>query len=521
MRPKRLFWALGLGLCLGLSLPLAHAGSGKCAKGDKKCSEKERDKAPTMGAGAKASGVAPMPRPTMKARATAGVSVGGAQDIGYARKQIASGNVPNAKSFTPEGLFSEHDFEMPEGSCEKLFCLRPDAAEVKILSERDPWILIQLGLDSGVDLASFRRQPQNLVVVLDRSGSMSGAKISAARAALSKLVDLMTSDDRLGVVLFDDRVDVLYESTRMTASAKAELKKLIGTIAARGSTDIDSGLRRGFEMVAANMGQKGVSDRVLLFTDALPNVGPTSEKHFAGMTKKYGEQGIGLTIFGVGIDFGYAIAETTSAVRGANYVFLQDAEKLEKVFDEDFDFLVTPIAYDFKLELEAGPGYALGEVFGIPGAKDKKNAAQLKVETLFLSKEKGAIAVRVKKEDLKKAGNEVAYLSLSYTPVGSQKAVYETATVKLSQEAGPGVRKLAALVSMARTMEEACEGYFQGKKDLAAEILPPLATLLREEAKILGDNTLKKEAELVEKLEQNISRKPSPYNGGYIDPWDY
>jgi Ca-activated chloride channel homolog len=493
MRARTWLYAAGLAASLGLATPLALAG-GKCPGGKDNCSDKDK------------TAPAPKPSPKMKSPARAGgragVSVGGAQDIGYARKLIASGRVPSPEAFAAEGLFSEHDFALPEGECGQTFCLRPDAAAIKIYPESEEGVLLQLGLDSGVELASFRREPLNLVVVLDRSGSMGGEKIAAARAALDRLVDKMTDDDRLGVVLFDDRVDVLATPEKMTAKAREALKRKIAAVEARGSTDIDSGLRKGYELAAEHAGKRGVSDRVMLFTDAMPNVGPTDADHFAGLVKKNGEAGIGATMFGVGVDFGYAIADTLSAVRGANYVFLESPEKLEKVFDEDFDFLVTPIAHDFALTLEPGPGYELGEVFGIPRAKAAAKA-ELKVATLFLSKEKGAIAVRLSKKDAAKAGAEVAYLALSYTPVGGAK-VHETASAKLSREAGPGVRKLAALVSMATTLKQACRDFTAGKAEAARELVAPLAEALKKEAKALKDDSLRVEADLVEKLAKNF-----------------
>jgi Ca-activated chloride channel family protein len=496
------------GLSLGLWLNDASA-SDKCK--DKDCKPPKEAIGKGMG---RAGTVKPAPprvmkSPSMKAKASAGVSVGGVQDIGYARKQIKSGLVPGLAAFTPEGILSEHDFSLLGGACEQLFCLRPDAAQVELLPEKEPWTVIQLGLDSGIDLESFSRAPQNLVVVLDRSGSMGGDKIAAARTALDRLVDKMGDKDRLGVVLFDDKVDVLFSSELMTDKAKKELRKKILEVEARGGTNIDIGLKAGYEMAALAAGKKGVSDRVLLFTDAQPNIGPTTPEHFAGLAKSNGEKNVGLTMFGVGVDFGYSVAELTSSVRGANYVFLEDAKKLEKVFDQDFDFLVTPIAHDFSLSLEAGPGYAIEEAYGIPRTKDKLDLAEIKVASLFLSKEKGVIAVKVRQSDVKKAGKEVAYLSLSYTPLGGAR-ISSSAQVNLSEQAGPGVRKVGDLLSMIRTIRAAYDSYHKKDTSGAIALLKPLAEHLDKESTNLNDKTLHTEAELVWNLIKNMEKPASP-----------
>ena len=55
-----------------------------------------------------------------------------------------------------------------------------------------------------------KRQPLNLSVVLDRSGSMADqGKIDFAKTALYKLIDQLGPDDILSVVIYDNEVDVL------------------------------------------------------------------------------------------------------------------------------------------------------------------------------------------------------------------------------------------------------------------------------------------------------------------------
>ncbi|MCA9541397.1 MAG: hypothetical protein KC620_21005, partial [Myxococcales bacterium] len=58
-----------------------------------------------------------------------GATPGGAQDIGYARDRIAAGEIPHPNTFTPEGLFSEHDLPLPQTrKCAQMLCLSGAAA---------------------------------------------------------------------------------------------------------------------------------------------------------------------------------------------------------------------------------------------------------------------------------------------------------------------------------------------------------------------------------------------------------
>jgi Ca-activated chloride channel homolog len=50
-------------------------------------------------------------------------------------------------------------------------------------------------------------RPRDVVLVLDRSGSMGGWKMVAARRAAARIVDTLTPADRFAVLTFDDRID--------------------------------------------------------------------------------------------------------------------------------------------------------------------------------------------------------------------------------------------------------------------------------------------------------------------------
>ena len=65
-----------------------------------------------------------------------------------------------------------------------------------------------------------RRPPVNLAIVLDRSGSMSGAKLDIAKRAVEEAIARLEATDRFSVVVYDDVVDVVIESTLASAEAR-------------------------------------------------------------------------------------------------------------------------------------------------------------------------------------------------------------------------------------------------------------------------------------------------------------
>src|ERR1041385_8129082 len=95
------------------------------------------------------------------------------------------------------------------------------------------------------------RPDLNLSLVLDRSGSMEGEKMVRAREAAMFCVDQMLPTDRLSVVTFDDRIEVLFPSEPVTN--KQAMKDLIARVTARGSTALHEAWVRGGLTVSGQM----------------------------------------------------------------------------------------------------------------------------------------------------------------------------------------------------------------------------------------------------------------------------
>ena len=452
----------------------------------------------------------------------AGVTVGGAQDIGAARALIEAGQVPPASMITYEGLFSEHDFPTPEGSCNELLCLQPGVALYRPVNSDSLRVLIQLTMLSSISTADDFRAPLQLAIVVDRSGSMSGqmgsmSKMEAVKSALRQVIDALPSTDEVALISFNSTYTVDFDLAPLTESRYSEAHAAIDAWHAGGSTNMEAPLRRAFEILDAARNVEHMQKRVLLFTDAQPNTGNYQDEDFLSLTKRYAQEDIGLTAFGVGLDFGAELARKISELRGGNYIFLQDNTEIERALSEDLEFLMSPIAYDFALRVQPAPGLWLSRVYGFPGGNEHEFS--MTASTLFLSRNKGAVAVELTgdTEQITALGGPLAYITLSYEPIATRSTVTTTVipTVTMLHEGADGslvsfegMQKMVALVSMADEVRHVLDEWHSGRYSQSDRSLQDLESRLIRIADALGDASLRDEARLIATLRQNMSTSP-------------
>lgn len=180
------------------------------------------------------------------------------------------------------------------------------------------------------DALAAVRMPLNFSLVLDHSGSMSGAKIENLKAAACLAVDEMTPEDRLAVVVFDDAVQVVAPA--QPVADPAAIKARIDKIRAGGGTKISQGMRAGLEELAHGVRADRVS-RMLLLTDG-ETYGDEDECRQLAATA--GRQGIAITALGLGEGWNETLLDALAQASGGVSDFIPEGqpETVLKTFRE-------------------------------------------------------------------------------------------------------------------------------------------------------------------------------------------
>ncbi len=436
-----------------------------------------------------------------------GATPGGAQDITFFRDRVAAGEVPLPEVFTPEGLFSEHDLPLaPDRPCERLLCTVVKATDAELPAQPDVRFLAQVGFSSGLTEATFRRAPVNLVAVVDKSGSMSGEPIETVKASLLAMVDQLGPEDQLAVVVYGADVDTLLPPT--PATDRAALRAAVDRITIDGSTNLEAGLVRGFELARSTRRSFDGVTRVMLFTDERPNTGRTDAGSFMGLAEAASRDGIGMTTIGVGVQFGAELAQKVSAVRGGNLFFFSDLSAMRDKVAEDFGMMVTELAYDLDLVVTPAAGLRVAGVYGVPGDLvrwTEGGGLALHVSTLFLSRDDGAIYLAFAPDGARREeGGSLGEVALSYEPRDGERAT-ATTTVRASRpgRGDEGLTRGVALVDEVTTLKRATAlHHHDNDQDAAWQAVHALR--LRLDAS--PDPELRSERELVATLDATLAR---------------
>lgn len=240
--------------------------------------------------------------------------------------------------------------------------IQTDHALLPAASPSVRYLHVTISAPSAPPPEATSRPPADIALVLDRSGSMGGAKIAMARAAVDHAVRLLQPHDHLTVVCYDDHVETVLPRTAATRDAKALALDRLAGIEARGATNLEGGWRRAAselrarpDPASAPSGPAGIA-RVLLLTDGLANRGVTDRAELVGFARQLREEGISTSTFGVGVDFDETLLADMARESGGHFYFVEHPAQIPDYLTSELGETLQVVARDVVFEVIVTPG---------------------------------------------------------------------------------------------------------------------------------------------------------------------
>ena len=233
-------------------------------------------------------------------------------------------------------------------------------------------VVVKIDLSAIADRKKTRRTPLNLAVVIDRSGSMTGAKLEKTKQAAMQLVDRLTREDIFSLIVFSDEARVLVPAQKV--EDKDALREKIQAITAEGSTALYAGVKQGADQIEEYLSSKRIN-RVILLSDGLANVGPSTPRDLRRLGGTLSEHGVSVTTIGVGDDYNEDLMAGLAEASDANYYYVKDTEKLPEIFAKELGEMLAVAARDVKIEIICPEGVKPLGFIGRPEQVESQKAS--------------------------------------------------------------------------------------------------------------------------------------------------
>jgi Ca-activated chloride channel family protein len=294
-------------------------------------------------------GVNPFQNPSSDPFSTFAMDVDTAS-YAVARRYIEGGNLPDRDSVRLEEYVNSFDYRYQQPTS-GAFAINIDGAPSPFVSSRS--ILLRVGIQAR-SVPETNRPPVALTFVIDTSGSMAdGNRLDTVKAALGLLVSRLRPDDTIAIVRFSDDASVVLNPT--SAADSSAILGSLDQLQPFGSTNVQAGLELGFQF-ATQMLRPGATDRVIIASDGVANVGLTDANSLLAELDREVASGIDIVSVGVGLgNFNDALLEQLADRGNGFYTYINDQTEANQVFGTQLVGTLDTVARDARVQVEFNP----------------------------------------------------------------------------------------------------------------------------------------------------------------------
>lgn len=363
--------------------------------------------------------------------------------------------------------------------------------------EADQAVHVQLVVRAPELARPEGRKPVNVVVVIDRSGSMAGEKLAQATGAVCQLIDQLARDDLFSLIAFDDDATVVVPAG--PARDKVALKEQSRKIGPGGGTNLSGGWFLGVTEAKRNLAPGRIS-RVLLLTDGQANQGIVEPGRLVAQAHAFRDEGVELSTLGYGNDFNEDLLQPLALAGHGTFHYVKTPDQAPAVFREELQGLLAVVAQNLRAMFHWGSGaQGLTLLNDLPVTR-RDDSLELSLGSLLSGDEKILVFRVVVKAGAGPGRVRLGEVRLEYDWVVGEVR-HESHTYPVEATHAPGVRavqerpllrvvenvvRMESVLARKRAIEEADRGDFAGARNV-------LETFQERYAPLAGDSAAIKE----------------------------
>jgi Ca-activated chloride channel family protein len=222
--------------------------------------------------------------------------------------------------------------------------------------EAEDQVSVLLELVAPTHEGDRERQPATLQVVLDRSGSMGGGQLDAAKEALDALIARLDPADNFGLVVFDDTVEVALAAGPLRDKTAA--RRAVAAVEAGATTNLSGGLLRGLQEARRVKSPSGAT--LALVSDGHANVGVTDHAELERIVKGARRAGVTASTIGLGLGYDEELMAAVARAGVGNAYFAEEPDGAGAALASEVDGLLDQVVQAASLTVR--PTGAVGAV---------------------------------------------------------------------------------------------------------------------------------------------------------------
>ena len=233
---------------------------------------------------------------------------------------------------------------------------------------------------------SRTRAPLAVALVLDKSGSMrADGKMENARRGAEEALRMLGIRDVAALVAYDDLARVSVSARRIDGEDGVFLRA-VSRLHPGGSTALYDGLLAGARELLPFV-EEGYIPRIILLSDGMANVGPSSAEALARLGRKLARQEMTITTIGLGLDYNEDLMTAVAEESGGNSYFARNGGMLPEIFARDMADALSVTARKMRLTLTCGEGVRPLGIIGRAG-EVRGNSMEVSLDNLYGEGEK-------------------------------------------------------------------------------------------------------------------------------------